>query len=74
VTASVATAASSTAPVTMNFVDVSIASRSIPFEIEHGDLPGIGGVVVDGEVRALRSRNTPAPAGACRVVAAEVVA
>ena len=27
-----------------------------------GDLPGIAGVVVDGSVRALRSRNTPAPA------------
>ena len=25
-----------------------------------GDLPGIAGVVVDGEVRALRRRNTPA--------------
>lgn len=33
--------------------------------IEHGDVPGIGAVVIDGEVRALRSRNTPAPAGAC---------
>ncbi|MEU1517626.1 amidohydrolase family protein [Streptomyces sp. NPDC005811] len=30
--------------------------------IERGDLPGIGGVVIGGEVRALRSRNTPAPA------------
>jgi enamidase len=27
-----------------------------------GDLPGIAGVVVDGAVRVLRSRNTPAPA------------
>jgi enamidase len=27
-----------------------------------GDLPGIAGVVVDGSVRVLRSRNTPAPA------------
>ncbi len=26
-----------------------------------GDIPGIAGVVVDGAVRALRSRNTPAP-------------
>jgi enamidase len=27
-----------------------------------GDIPGIAGVVVDGAVRVLRSRNTPAPA------------
>jgi len=27
-----------------------------------GDLPGIAGVLVDGAVRVLRSRNTPAPA------------
>jgi enamidase len=33
--------------------------------IEHGDMPGIGAVVIDGEVRALRSRNTPAPNGHC---------
>jgi len=36
--------------------------------IEHGDLPGIGAVVVDGEVRALRSRNTPAPDGVCEII------
>jgi enamidase len=30
--------------------------------IEFGDLPSIAGVVIDGTVRALRSRNTPAPA------------
>jgi enamidase len=35
--------------------------------IEGGDIPGIGAVVIDGEVRALRSRNTPAPSGECRV-------
>jgi len=29
--------------------------------IELGDLPGIAGVVIDGELRARRSRNTPAP-------------
>lgn len=28
--------------------------------IERGDIPGICAVVIDGEVRALRSRNTPA--------------
>ena len=28
--------------------------------IEHGDIPGIAGVVVDGVVRVRRSRNTPA--------------
>ena len=33
--------------------------------IENGDLPGIGAVVTAGEVRALRSRNTPAPARLC---------
>jgi enamidase len=36
--------------------------------IEHGDLPGIGAVVVDGVVQALRSRNTPAPDGQCRIL------
>jgi enamidase len=35
--------------------------------IENGDIPGIAAVVVDGEVRALRSRNTPAPDGFCSV-------
>lgn len=30
--------------------------------IENGDIPGICAVVIDGEPRALRSRNTPAPA------------
>ncbi len=35
--------------------------------IEFGDIPGIGAVVVDGEVKAMRSRNTPAPDGACQV-------
>jgi enamidase len=35
--------------------------------IEHGDIPGIGAVIIDGEVRALRSRNTPAPDGRCRI-------
>lgn len=30
--------------------------------IERGDLPGIAAVIIDGEIRALRSRNTPAPA------------
>jgi enamidase len=28
--------------------------------LENGDIPGISGVVIDGELRALRSRNTPA--------------
>jgi enamidase len=30
--------------------------------IELGDIPGICGVLIDGQVRALKSRNTPAPA------------
>ena len=33
--------------------------------IEFGDIPGIAAVMVDGEVTAMRSRNTPAPDGAC---------
>ena len=41
--------------------------------IENGDIPGIGAVVIDGEVRALRSRNTPAPAGACRILSQATV-
>lgn len=36
--------------------------------IEQGDIPGIAAMVIDGEVRALRSRNTPAPDGACRLL------
>ena len=36
--------------------------------IEGGDIPGIGAVVIDGEVRALRSRNTPAPDGRCEIL------
>jgi enamidase len=36
--------------------------------IEHGDIPGIAAVVIDGAVRALRSRNTPAPARQARLV------
>ncbi|MBS1881559.1 MAG: hypothetical protein JSS97_01220 [Actinobacteria bacterium] len=39
--------------------------------IENGDLPGIGAVVVEGEVKALRSRNTPAPAASCTVIEEE---
>ena len=30
--------------------------------IENGDIPGICGVIIDGQIRALKSRNTPAPA------------
>lgn len=36
--------------------------------IELGDIPGIGAVVIEGELRALRSRNTPAPGGEVRVL------
>jgi len=36
--------------------------------IEFGDIPGIAAVMVDGEVKALRSRNTPAPDGACQLI------
>ncbi len=38
-----------------------------PESIEYGDIPGIAAVVIGGEVRALRSRNTPAPDGACEI-------
>jgi len=44
------------------------SSQAGPLEsIEFGDIPGIAAVVIDGEVRALRSRNTPAPDGACEI-------
>lgn len=39
--------------------------------VENGDIPGIGAVLIDGEVRALRSRNTPAPNGECRLTTAD---
>jgi enamidase len=29
--------------------------------VENGDIPAISAVVIDGQLRALRSRNTPAP-------------
>lgn len=35
--------------------------------IENGDIPGISAVVIDGQIRALKSRNTPAPAREARV-------
>jgi enamidase len=34
--------------------------------IRHGDIPGISAVIVDGQVRALRSRNTPSAARSAR--------
>lgn len=38
-------------------------TRSDPLAaIENGDIPGICSVIIDGQVRALKSRNTPAPA------------
>jgi enamidase len=36
--------------------------------IENGDIPGICAVFIDGELRALRSRNTPAAARPAQVV------
>ncbi|WP_267278760.1 amidohydrolase family protein [Arthrobacter sp. CDRTa11] len=30
--------------------------------ISNGDIPGIAGVIINGQIRALRSRNSPAPA------------
>lgn len=35
--------------------------------VEGGDIPGIAAVVVDGEVRTLNSRNTPAPSREARL-------
>lgn len=44
------------------------SSQNGPLEsIEYGDIPGIAAVVIDGEVQALRSRNTPAPDGVCEL-------
>ena len=44
------------------------SSRPDPLAaIEFGDIPGIAGVMIDGEMRALRSRNTPAPDGSVTV-------
>ncbi len=36
--------------------------------IEHGDLPGISAVIVDGRLKTLRSRNSPSPSREARVV------
>ena len=43
------------------------AGATLLKSIELGDLPGVGMVVIDGEVRCARSRNTP-PAGRVPVV------
>lgn len=44
------------------------SSQPGPIEaIEFGDIPGIAGVMIDGEMRALRSRNTPAPDGSVSI-------
>jgi enamidase len=34
--------------------------------IEAGDIPGVGAVIIDGEVKALVSRNTPPPVRRCK--------
>jgi len=39
--------------------------------IRIGDIPGICAVVIDGQIRALRSRNTPAPAREAEVATRE---
>jgi len=36
--------------------------------MENGDVPGIGVVIIDGEIRVVRSRNTPPPAKVPRVL------
>lgn len=44
-------------------------ARSDPLgAIENGDIPGISAVLIDGEIRALRSRNSPAPAREASVI------
>jgi enamidase len=35
------------------------AGRDMLHSVELGDLPGIGGVMIDGAMRCGRSRNTP---------------
>lgn len=49
----------------------SVASDALE-AIERGDIPGIGAMVIEGEVRALKSRNTPAPSGSCALTEGEV--
>jgi enamidase len=41
--------------------------------IEHGDIPGIAAVVIDGALRALRSRNTPAPSREAKLLEGALV-
>jgi enamidase len=41
--------------------------------IENGDIPAIAAVVIDGRLRALRSRNTPAPAQEAQLVEGALV-
>lgn len=43
------------------------AARDALGAIARGDIPGISAVIIDGKVRALRSRNTPAAARAAQV-------
>lgn len=55
------------ADMSLCFAPLGSAHADPLLAIEHGDIPGIAAVVIDGEVRAMRSRNTPAPAGECTV-------
>jgi len=36
--------------------------------MENGDVPGIGVVIIDGEIRVVRSRNSPPPTKVPRVL------
>jgi enamidase len=36
--------------------------------MQGGDIPGIAAVLIDGEIRALKSRNSPAPSREAVVV------
>src|SRR5207245_5425428 len=44
------------------------AGKTVLESIQHGDLPGIGMVIIDGLVSAQRSRNTPPATKAPEVV------
>lgn len=57
----------------LSFTPLGSAFESPMACIEGGDIPGIAGVVIDGELRARRSRNTPAPDGQIKVLSTSEV-
>ncbi len=60
------------ADLSLCFAPLGSAASDALEAIELGDIPGIGAVIIDGEVWSLRSRNTPAPSGTCALVGEEV--